>query len=559
LVTAALGSIFAAQQQAQLASEKAAETEEATKQRDEARQNAYFADIRQAHQDLNNGQMRRMLTTLRDYVPTVPAKDVRGWEWYYLLSQAHQDAVTMTDFDGVVTQTEWSADGKRLFTLGTDETLRIWNPDGSLLRKIVVPGLTQFALSPDSTQIVAVSGDPVIRFFDAESCKLVRTIKHGNDPLIAVDWHPKGEMVALVRVSPDSRHLFIVETKEEQIVWKHRDPVIGATWAKFSPVGDRLLVAGSGFSNAVVFQLKTKGVEKAAIQRLTTEWINSIGRLVAHSHQPLSIAWHPDGRKFAVGAFRQGVRVFEVDEESETAALVAHFQNPGSVDAATFSSDGEQLVVGNRAQRIDIYELESKQRIESLAGHLSSLRSVAEDPTGKLIASSSDDGSIKVWHRTDPPAIKKPQVQNGSGTSPDGRFSWQQQGRRVDIRDRSGKQVAELEGLGEYELTSRFFPKVNRCLFWAPLGAQGPPWICVYDTQTWELEYKMKSNSIAFPWASIVGDFAVMSIPRDVERFNGRTGKVDRLKPHPTGEAVMVALSPKGEWLATACQGEVKL
>ena len=559
LVTAAIGSIFAAQQQAQLATEKAAETKEATKQRDEARQNAYFADMRQAHQDLNNGQMRRMLTTLRDYVPTVPAKDVRGWEWYYLLSQAHQDAVTMTDFDGVVTQTEWSADGKRLFTLGTDETLRIWNPDGSLLRKIVVPGLTQFALSPDSTQIVAVSGDPVIRFFDAESGKLVRTIKQGNDPLIAVDWHPTGEMVALIRVSPDSRQLFIVATKDEQIVWKHRVPVSRGTWAKFSPVGDRLLVAGSGISNVVVFQLKENGIEEAAKQRLTAEWINSIGRLVGNSHQPLSVAWHPDGRQFAVGAFQQGIRVFEVDEESDNSALVAHFQNPGSVDAVTFSSDGEELIVGNRAQRVDIYDLESKLRIKSLAGHLSSLRSIAADPTGKLIASSSDDGAIKVWHRTDPAAINKSQVQYGSGTSPDGRFSWQHLGKRVVVRDRSGKQIAELKGYGEYELTSRFFPEVNRCLFWATEGDKGPPWIQIYDTQKWELEYTMKSNGIAFPWASIAGDFAVMSIPKNVERFNGRTGKVDRLKPHPTELAVMVALSPKGEWLATACQGEVKL
>ena len=179
-----------------LAVQREAETTEAIAQRDVAHQNAYFADIRQAQQDWENGQTLRMLQTLRSYVPTLPGKDIRGWEWYHLLSRANQNKVTMLDHDGYVTQVEWSADGERLFSLGTDGTLRIWNRDGQPIRKITIPGVLQFAFSPDKSRFATASGDPVLRIWETDSGKLLATHKTDFTALKLIDWNAASDQIA---------------------------------------------------------------------------------------------------------------------------------------------------------------------------------------------------------------------------------------------------------------------------------------------------------------------------------------------------------------------------
>jgi hypothetical protein len=93
-----------------LANERAIEASEAQRQRDAARQNAYFADIRQAHQDWKDGDVLRMMSALQRYVPTGDDPDIRGWEWFYLLSLAAQEDKTILDFEGFAKQLAWFAE-----------------------------------------------------------------------------------------------------------------------------------------------------------------------------------------------------------------------------------------------------------------------------------------------------------------------------------------------------------------------------------------------------------------------------------------------------------------
>ncbi|MCA9261265.1 MAG: serine/threonine protein kinase, partial [Planctomycetales bacterium] len=64
--------------QKRLTDEKAAETREATRQRDTARRNAYFADIRQAYQDWQDGNVYQLATGLQRYLPATHSTESSG-------------------------------------------------------------------------------------------------------------------------------------------------------------------------------------------------------------------------------------------------------------------------------------------------------------------------------------------------------------------------------------------------------------------------------------------------------------------------------------------------
>jgi serine/threonine protein kinase len=79
LVVAALGATVEAARFRRLADEK-------ERQRASAFRHLYLADMRVAHQDLEAGQIVRLHDLLGKYLPKSGEPDVRGWEWYYLLS-----------------------------------------------------------------------------------------------------------------------------------------------------------------------------------------------------------------------------------------------------------------------------------------------------------------------------------------------------------------------------------------------------------------------------------------------------------------------------------------
>ena len=277
--------------------------------------------------------------------------------------------------------------------------------------------------------------------------------------------------------------------------------------------------------------------------------------------QPMSVQWHPEGKRFAVGSFGSGVRLMELDDSAEVPKIVAWFQRSSSVDALAFSTDGQQLFAGNRGQRIDIYDLDSNEQIGSMKGHLSALRSVAVSPSGNLLASAANDGAIKIWDLSKSTSSKQPAKAPtfGSGESPDGRWGWQQQGTDVLVTDTAnGEQVAKLEKFEAGTVIAKFFPEVDRVVFWQCIYHQGSRQFRVVSTRTWRLETTLNAVPLRIPWSSAAGDFFVTSFgDGNLYVFNGRTAELQRWKAHSTGPAV--ALSPNGERLLSAEAGEIKL
>ncbi|KAF8696469.1 WD40 repeat-like protein, partial [Rhizoctonia solani] len=114
-----------------------------------------------------------------------------------------------------------------------------------------------------------------------------------------------------------------------------------------------------------------------------------------HSHS-LSLAFSPDGSRFAIG-FKDGtVHVF--DAHSGTVALDPLEGHIGCVRSVAYSPDGLLLVSGSDDGRMLVRDAQTGSCIyDAIKGHKERVTSISFSPDGKHIFSGSNDHTTRMW------------------------------------------------------------------------------------------------------------------------------------------------------------------
>jgi WD40 repeat protein len=67
------------------------------------------------------------------------------------------------------------------------------------------------------------------------------------------------------------------------------------------------------------------------------------------------------------------------------------------VFSVAFSPDGKLLASGSEDDTVKLWDVASGRELQTLRGHAGNVSSVAFSPDGKLLASGSSDGIIRLW------------------------------------------------------------------------------------------------------------------------------------------------------------------
>src|SRR5262249_7704492 len=117
-------------------------------------------------------------------------------------------------------------------------------------------------------------------------------------------------------------------------------------------------------------------------------------------HQP-SMIWDvgfsPDSRR--VGVYLGGqVRIYDVESGQKVLDIPNQSRTLGRMQtrALAFSPDGPWLAPV-RSHDILVYEADTGRPQRTLPGHKNAISSLAWSPDSRLLASSSEDGTIRVW------------------------------------------------------------------------------------------------------------------------------------------------------------------
>ncbi len=118
-------------------------------------------------------------------------------------------------------------------------------------------------------------------------------------------------------------------------------------------------------------------------------------QLTGHSVCVDTLCFSPDGRKLVTGTQSPDscIRVYDLSYPGACQELMC---DDGSIAKIRFSPDGKRLAIGS-AHAIQIFNTETWKKIRMYRGNGSGVWNLDYSPDGKWLASSSGDGTIRIW------------------------------------------------------------------------------------------------------------------------------------------------------------------
>nr|WP_320060305.1 hypothetical protein [Planktothrix agardhii] len=331
--------------------------------------------------------------------------------------EGHQDVVWDVSF---------SPDGNYIVSGSVDKTVKLWTPEGQLLRTLVGHrgSVTSVSFSPDSQMIASSSQDGTIKLWPVAALSTIKrlvtpvTIQAHRQGVSAVTFSPNGRLIA--SVSDDRRlKLWSREGTLLRTVYRAMAPL---TWVAFSPDGQILAIAVADGTvkllkldgtilhtldhtanpNKTVYKVSyspngqliaTVGQDQTV--KLWTPQCQLLKTLKADRSNIYGVNFSPDSKLLATSTDNKNIYLWTVD-----GTLLKQWQGHGDkVTNIQFSPDGKTLVSSSYDKTVKLWSSDLIP-LKTLTGHQHRVLGVNFSPNGEMFASASQDKTVKLWSRT---------------------------------------------------------------------------------------------------------------------------------------------------------------
>jgi WD40 repeat protein/serine/threonine protein kinase len=349
------------------------------------RRDSYFHRIALSQRELSVNNLAGALQLLGEC-----PKDLRQWEWYYLMRLCRVEPVILWNKIDV-NSLAFSPEGERLASGGDDGDVKVWNcKTGKVIQTIpkahsgsnAHPGfVSSVAFHPDGEHLASTGADQQIKVWDlttglavfAAPCDVV----HTNGTAYTVAFSPDGRRLAAGSDGAvntwDWRNNLLVHT-----VPGHEKKAISIAFSR----DGRRLASGSWAGDVKLWDAVAGGQPLRIFLK---------SRKI---RQPISaLAFKPDGSRLATASFGRRVEVWD----TATGGLVYALPHSGLVLCVAFSPDGLRLISAGEDRTVHIWDAATGREVLGLRGHADQCGCVAFSPDGRRIASASKDGTIRIW------------------------------------------------------------------------------------------------------------------------------------------------------------------
>ena len=234
-------------------------------------------------------------------------------------------------------------------------------------------GIFSLAWKPQG-QVLAFAGqERGIWIWDAGEGRLLQKLAKQQEVITSLAWSPDSRMIAS---GSNDRSILLWDLVSGQPVLRlrrHEDNVLSLAW---SPDG--------------------KQIASGSYDRTIRLWNVSDGKsevLQGHIDSVNCLAWSPDGNTLASGSGDQTIRLWDMPACQTRQVLNGH----DWVSSLAWSPDSRYLAVGTGGATVDIWDTEMGNKIAVCEGHTRRILGVVFNKDGSLLASKSNDGTVRLW------------------------------------------------------------------------------------------------------------------------------------------------------------------
>ena len=149
---------------------------------------------------------------------------------------------------------------------------------------------------------------------------------------------------------------------------------------------------GYDFSNLTVWQAYLQGMNLHQVNFANADLTKSA--LTRTLGGVLSATFSPDGKLLATSTDNE-IWLWSVANIKQILSCNGH---TAWIQSLAFSPDGQILASGSNDQTIRLWNVHTGQCLKTLRGHTSWIQSLAFSPNGQILASGSNDQTVKLWN-----------------------------------------------------------------------------------------------------------------------------------------------------------------
>jgi WD40 repeat protein len=330
----------------------------------------------------------------------------------------------------------YSPDGKTLAIANADRTVKLWEPESGRERSYAHhDGVQWVAFTRDGKTVVSASPrEGAVKFWDIVAKTEPATLQNSGD-VRALAFSADGQILATGRES--STKLWDMATGQQSatLPYGHRD-YFGSV--AFSHDGKTLAIATANALELIAVvrprqqgaaQVDTSHVGSLALSpdiksehliamvksltfspddktlavagdNIAAKLFDLATRQVRATLDGTSVAFSPDQKTLATGsgqAFASGIGVTLWDADTLKKRMTCRGERTSWIFGVRFSPDGKLVAQTTDYGTILIWDVASGALHASLKGHTSPINCLAFHPDGKTLASASADNVIKLW------------------------------------------------------------------------------------------------------------------------------------------------------------------